>query len=168
MVKEKKIKQKRVINEDMTNIRNLFILLIIVVLVVIGLYYLTESLVNKENSNTNKIDAVIDYDIATIGTMFNRIEDEYYVLIYSNEKYGSELDNILITYRSSDEYIKTYYVDLDKKINSIAVSEETTSYPKHPSDVKVSDAVLYKISNGNVVSSSIGVDKIKSVLNKDE
>ena len=169
MVKNNKIKQKRVINEDMTNIRNMFIILFIVVLVVVGLYYLTENLVNKDKDNNTDISEVlIDYDIATIGTMFNRVEDEYYVLIYSNETNGSDLNSDLTTYRSSDDYIKTYYVDLDKKINSIAISDETNKYPTNPNEVKVNDATMYKIKNGKVVKTYCGVEDIKKVLNKDE
>ena len=169
MVKNNKIKQKRVISEDMTNIRNMFIILFIVVLVVVGLYYLTENLVNKDKDNNTDISEVlIDYDIATIGTMFNRVEDEYYVLIYSNETNGSDLNSYLTTYRSSDDYIKTYYIDLDKKINSIAISDETNKYPTNSNEVKVNDATMYKIKNGKVVKTYCGVEDIKKVLNKDE
>ena len=169
MGKNNKIKNKRIINEDMSYIRNMFILLVIVVIIVVGLYYLTEHLVNKDtkSSDTN-IETVIDYDIASIGTMFNRVEDEYFVLIYSNKDNGSELDSILTSYRSSDNYIKTYYIDLDKKINQIAIGDETVKKPTNPNEVKVNGATLYKIKKGVVVNCYSGVEEIVKVLNKDE
>ena len=167
MVKNNKIKQKRIINEDMTYIRNMFILLVIVVLVVVGLYYLTDHLVKNDNETT-KSDVVIDYDIATIGTMFNRIEDEYYVLIYSKKVNGDDLDQVLNQYRSSDDYIKTYYIDLDKKINSSTLKDTTNEYPNNSNEVSVTGPTLYKISNKQVVNCYIGVDEIKSIIEIDE
>lgn len=166
MVKKiNRLKQKRVINEDMTNIRNLIILLIIVVGVCIGLYFLTEHMIEKDTAKTNtNNEAIINYYIATIGTMFNRIEEEYYVLIYSSEDNGTDLDSVLSTYRSSDNYIKTYYVDLDKKINNSAISEETNKKPSSSTEVKVVGPTLYKIVNGKVSNCYIGVDEIIEVL----
>ena len=166
MVKNKgKIKQKRVINEDMTNVRNMIILLNIVIGVCIGIYYLTEYMINKDSNNVvDSKEVIIDYDIATIGTMFNRVEDEYYVLLYSSKDNGADLNNILSTYRSSDNYLKTYYIDLDKKINEIALGEETVKKPKSPNDVKVIGATLYKIKDGKVNNCYIGIDEIIEIL----
>ena len=164
MEKNNKLKQKRIINEDMSYIRNMIIILVVVVFIVIGLYFITERLVNKDNNTIEKVDVKIDYDIATIGTMFNRIEDTYYVLIYSSSLYSNELDETLLDYRSSDNYIKTYYIDLDKKINSIASGDTTVKYPTNSNEVKVNEPVLYKISNNKVVSSYIGVSEIESIL----
>lgn len=163
--KSEKIKQKRVINEDMTNVRNMIFLLIIVIGVCIGIYFLTEYMIKKENNAAlQETEAIIDYDIASIGTMFNRIEDDYYVLLYSSKDNGSDLDSTLSTYRSSDNYIKTYYIDLDKKINETAISNETVKKPKTSEEVKVNGATLYRIKDGKVLNCYSGVDEIIEVL----
>ena len=160
-----KIKQKKVLNEDMNLVRNVIILLIIVVGISLGIYFLTDNMIKKENKNKDtKTETKIDYDIATIGTMFNRVEDEYYVLIYSKENDGSNLDSVLATYRSSDNYIKTYYVDLDKKVISFVLGEELNQKPSTSNEVKVKEATLYKISNGKVVKCYSGVDNIVNIL----
>lgn len=160
-----KIKQKKVLNEDMNLVRNIIILLIIVIGISIGIYFLTDNMIKKENkSNDTKTEIKIDYDIATIGTMFNRVEDEYYVLIYSKESDGSNLDSVLATYRSSDNYIKTYYVDLDKKVNSYVLGEELNQKPNNSNEVKVKEATLYKINNGKVVKYYGGVENIVNIL----
>lgn len=160
-----KIKQKKVLNEDMNLVRNIIILLIIVVGISLGIYFLTDNMIKKENkSNDTKTETKIDYDIATIGTMFNRVEDEYYVLIYSKENDGNNLDSVLATYRSSDNYIKTYYVDLDKKVNSFVLGEELNQKPSNSNDVKVKEATLYKINNAKVVKCYSGVDNIVNIL----
>lgn len=160
-----KIKQKRVLNEDMNLVRNIIILLIIVIGISLGIYFLTDNMIKKENKNSDtKTEIKIDYDIATIGTMFNRVEDEYYVLIYSKESDGSNLDSVLATYRSSDNYIKTYYVDLDKKVNSYVLGEELNQKPNNSNEVKVKEATLYKINNGKVVKCYGGVENIVNIL----
>ena len=113
MVKNRKIKQSKLVSDDVVKVRNLFILLVSVVIICVGVFFLTEKMIAKENKeNETKSDVKIDYDIATIGTMFNRIDEEYYVLIYSNEENGKDLNSVLDTYRSSDNYIKTYYITL--------------------------------------------------------
>lgn len=159
-----KLKQKRIINEDMTLVRNIGLLLILVILISLGLYFLTDHMLKKEDKNSAKTGTKINYDIATIGTMFNRIEDEYYVLIYSKENDGSNLDSVLATYRSSDNYIKTYYIDLDKKINSYVLGDELVEKPKNTNDVKIKEATLYKIKDGKVINCYSGVDNIVNIL----
>ena len=160
-----KIKQKKILNEDMNLVKNIIILLIIVVGISLGIYFLTDNMIKKENKNSDtKTEIKIDYDIATIGTMFNRIEDEYYVLIYSKENDGKNLDSVLATYRSSDNYIKTYYIDLDKKVNNYVLGEELNQRPNDSNEVKVKEATLYKINNGIVVKCYSGVENIVNIL----
>lgn len=166
MVKnDNKLKQKRVLNEDITLVRNIGILLVLVVGICLGIYYFTDSMIKKENKNSEtKEEVKIDYDIATIGTMFNRVENNYYVILYSKENDGNELDSVLATYRSSDNYIKTYFIDLDKKINSYVLGDNLVEKPSNSNEVKVKEATLYKISNGKIVKCYSGVDNIVNIL----
>lgn len=166
MVKtNQKLKQQKVINDDMIKVRNLVILLIIVILVCLGIYFLTDNMINRETKRAEETSekVEIDYDIASIGTMFNRIEDTYYVLLYST-KNDNEYKSLLTTYRSSDNYIKTYFVDLDKKINESAVSDTLNKRPTNSSEVKVKGATLYKIKDGKVVNCYDSYETIKDVL----
>ena len=165
MVKNsKKLKQAKFENEDVAQIRNLIIIFIVVVLICVGVYFLTDNMIKREsNSNNTTQEVEIDYDIATVGTMFNRVEEEYYVLMYSSEN-DSKLDSVLNKYRSSDDYIKTYFIDLDKKINSTVVGDKLVKEPKNSKEVKVTGATLYKIKNGSVVKCYNGIDEITDVL----
>ena len=165
MVKNsKKLKQVKFENEDVAQIRNLIIIFIVVVLICVGVYFLTDNMIKREsNSNNTTQEVEIDYDIATIGTMFNRVEEEYYVLMYSSED-DSKLDSVLNKYRSSDDYIKTYFVDLDKKVNSTVLGDKLVKDPKNSKEVKVKGATLYKIKNGSVVKCYSGIEEITNVL----
>lgn len=161
----KRIKQGKRVSEDESQIRTLIILFVIVVLICVGIYFLTDTMIKRESSSKNTLqDVEINYDIATVGTMFNRIEDEYYVLLYSNEEEGTKLNSKLNAYRSSDDYIKTYYIDLDKKINNGVLGDKLEKKPKNSNEVKVKGATLYKMSAGKVVECISGVDNIIKVL----
>ena len=165
MVKNKKVKQSKIVSEDVERVRNLIILLLIVVLICVGLFFLTEKMIEKETKLNEKEQVTeIDYDIATIGTMFNRNEKEYYVLLYSNNEDGSKLNSVLDSYRSSDNYIKTYYIDLDLKVNSSVLGDSYNKKPNNSNEVKVKGATLYKINNGKVIDAYNGVESIKEIL----
>lgn len=161
----KRIKQGNRVSEDELQIRTLIILLVIVLLVCVGIYFLTDTMLKKESLANEEIKNVeINYDIATVGTMFNRIEEEYYVLLYSNETDGNELNSYLASYRSSDNYVKTYFIDLDKKVNSYVLGDKLIKEPKNSNEVKVKGATLYKIVGGKVVECIVGSEEIITVL----
>ena len=166
MVKGKnKIKETKIVNEDVTQIRNLIIMLIVVVAVCTGIYFLTDAMIKKENTKEEETKEVeIDYDIASVGTMFNRPESEYFVLIYSTENYLSKYSSLLNSYRSSDNYIKTYFIDLDKKINSHILTDTLNKKPTNSNEVSVTGATLYKIKDGKVTKCYSTLETITDAL----
>ena len=83
---KKKIKMNSVENEDVKLIKRLIIILVSVVIVVICFYYLTDKLV-KPTTNNNNVTTNIDYDVATVGTMFNRPYSNYFVLLYDSTNF---------------------------------------------------------------------------------
>ena len=162
----KKIKQTKIVNDDVEQIKKLIILLVIVVVLCIGVYFLTEKLLSRKNipdTNTNT-EVKFNYDIATVGTMFNRPEEEYYVLIYSNEEDGNNYNSILDSYRSSDDYIKTYYIDLDLKMNKEILKDTLNKKPTSSKEVSVKGATLYKIKNGKVTNCYDTIETVKDIL----
>lgn len=165
MVKRKRIKQFNVVSDDVVKVRNMLILLVGVVIICVGLYFLTDKMIQSEKQD-NKINenVEIDYDIATVGTMFNRVESEYFVLIYSKEENGKDLDAQLDTYRSSDNYVKTYYIDLDLKVNESIKGDKLVEKPLTSKEVSVKEATLYVIKDGKVENCYSGIDNIKEIL----
>lgn len=167
MVKDtRKLKQTKVVNEDMEQVKKLIILLVIVTLLCVGMYFLAEKLLDKKSTTETETNTEIkfNYDIATIGTMFNRPEEEYYVIMYSSEDEGTTYDSLLNTYRSSDDYVKTYYIDLDLKMNNSALKEELNKKPKTSNEVSVKGATLYKIKNGKVTNCYDTLETIKEII----
>ena len=167
MVKDtRKIKKTKYVNEDLEQVKKLIILLLIVSLLCVGLYFLAETLISNKakNKTETKTEIKFNYDIATIGTMFNRPEKEYYVLIYSNKDEGTTYNSLLNTYRSSDDYVKTYYIDLDLKMNNSAIKEELNKKPKTSNEVSVKGATLYKIKDGKVTNCYDTLETIKEII----
>jgi len=167
MVKNnKKIKQQKFMSEDMIQVRNLIILLLIVVLVCVGIYFLTNKMIEKEEAKkeTTQEEVSINYDIATIGTMFNRPESEYYVILYSEENNGEDYSPILAQYRSSDNYIKTYFIDLDKYINKSVLKDTLNKKPNNSEEISVTGPTLYKIENGKVTKCYSTLEDITEIL----
>lgn len=163
--KQNRIKQGKSVSDDEKQIKSLIIIFVVVVLICVGLYFLTDGMIKKEsNKSLNNEEVKINYDIATVGTMFNRVEDEYYVLLYSNEENGVDLNSALDKYRSSDDYIKTYYIDLDLKINSSANGKDMIENPSNSKEVSVTEPTLYKIIDGKVVDCITGIENIEDVL----
>lgn len=163
--KQNRIKQGKSVSDDEKQIKSLIIIFVVVVLICVGLYFFTDGMIKKEsNKSLNNEEVKINYDIATVGTMFNRVEDEYYVLLYSNEENGVDLNSALDKYRSSDDYIKTYYIDLDLKINSSANGKDMIENPSNSKEVSVTEPTLYKIIDGKVVDCITGIENIEDVL----
>ena len=85
MVKNKKVKETKIMSDDVVKVRNMLILLVGVVIVCVGLFFLTEKMIEKDTKTNDKTTEVeFDNDIATIGTMFNRNYDEYRKVIINN------------------------------------------------------------------------------------
>ena len=166
MVKNsKKLKQAKFENEDVAQIRNLIIIFVIVVLVCVGLYFLTDTMIKRESNNndntTQKVE--IDYDIATVGTMFNRIEEEYYVLMYDFDgDYAEKGIAIYNLYTQKEDSIKMYVVDLGRSFNSgYVVSDKTQVNTNDVSTLKVMNPTLIKVKAGKAVSVFAGAEEIK-------
>lgn len=149
-MKQKKLKKYE--SEDSSEIRNLIIITVVIALIAAGLYFLTEKVLNKKDDNNNT-DVSFNYDEATIGTMFNRPYDEYYVIIYdSTDDNAAVYNNIVKTYRATDDAKKLYFIDLNDGLNKIAVSETTNKKPSNSEEVKVNGSALYLIKNGKVTA----------------
>ena len=146
--KNKKINTQKYVSEDENQVRNLIIITLIIVLLAIGLYFLTGKIGKKENNTSN---VEFDYSTITVGTMFNRPYDKYYVFLYDAEDdNANQYISLISSYESKDESIKIYTVDLSKNLDSKYLSDKSNTNPTNPSEVKIKDSALILIKNGKV------------------
>lgn len=164
----KKTMNHKYYTEEQKEIRK-FVIIILVILIVVGLiYFLTDKFVEQGSIN-NTTTGEIDYDVATIGTLFNRPYSEYYAIIYdSKSTEASYYNSIKNNYSDKDDSIKIYYIDLNNELNKkyYNVNNDFKSNPQAKSieDIDLGDITLIKIKDGQIVSYIDDIDKIVKEL----
>lgn len=126
------------------------IITIIVVLVVIGLFYLFAVYITNKPQKINVPEESISYEQITAGSTFNMSDDEYIVLFYSREN-NSEITEKISSYKSRNK-IGVYYVDLDDAINNTVVSDKSNKNATKASELKVTNPTIIRIKNGKITN----------------
>ena len=163
-MKQKRLKTQRYDSEDTKEIRNLIIIAVILIALAVGLYFLTDTILSKKNKDTSTVE--FDYTECTVGTMFNRPYDEYYVFLYdSTSSSASQYQSLISNYEKKDNNKKIYFVDLSTKFNSPYVSDKSNKKPTKASEVQVKDSALVLIKNGKVSTYYESVTDYEKVLN---
>ena len=167
---EKKLyKHNKVTNEADYDIKKFLIILIVLVIFVVGFYFLSKIIVNKRDkaeSNTNT-NVTISYDTLNVGMIFNRPYDEYYVIAYDSTLDDAMYYSTLITnYSKKEDAIKIYYCDLSKKVNESYKAKDGSGNSKATSvqELSFGDVTLLKIRNKKIVNYIENIDQIKSTL----
>ena len=170
----KKIKNDNVkMPKDSYSLKDL-ILIIIVLVVILGMFYLITVLIVKpaKDSNINNSVTEIDYTKITLNNLLNRKEEEYYVLatkeslyaaISSDINYTQLYNNYISEYSSLENALPFYNIDLDDALNKNYVSNEL-NISNDISEIKLNDEVLFKIKNGKIDKYFVGNSKILKAL----
>ena len=100
------------------------------------------------------------------GSIFNRIEDEYYVLMYDFDgDYSIKCETIYNLYLQKGILNKMYLVNLGNAFNTNYVVDSVNGVNVSTIEqLKVLNPTLLKISNGKVVESSFGIDAINNYI----
>lgn len=174
LIKNKKGEQRKVEN-DTYSIKNL-ILIVLVISIVFGLFYLITSLFVKPVEENRIDNEVTEFDSTkiTLGNLLDRNEDEYYVLATKESLYDSynskinysELyDNYISSYKTNEDSLQFYYVDLDDALNKNYISDELNISNKI-NEIKLNDEVLFKVKNGEIEQYYVGSSEILKALKK--
>ncbi len=173
-VKIKKDKKKLNIDKYETDeskeVKKFIIILLSIIVVVLAVYGITR-LVNKDKDDDTAREVTageIDYDIVSVGTLFNRADSEYYVIAYDGEDANAIYYSALMNkYMDKEKSIKVYFCDLSNELNKkYYVGEEKSSNPKatKTSELAFKDLTLIKIKNGKIVKYLESLDTIKTEL----
>lgn len=147
-------------------ITTLAILLLIFILAyfLIGLFY-TKEIKFKSDDNEAKEEVYIDNDTMLLGQLFDKSDDEYYVLIYDTTSKESLVSTWISIYEGKTDAIKLYKVDSSKKFNAeYIVKENSNKNAKTLSDLKVISPTLIKIKNKSIIEYVEGEDEIINIL----
>ena len=169
--KEKKVKQEKYRSEEQNEIIRFIRILIIVVVLILGIYFLTrifvtKDLFNKEEPENEITAGSINYNVTLIGSMLNKPEEEYYVMIYDTENVRSIYYSTLISnYGNNEEPLKIYFANLNNELNKKFYDPENENLDvNNISDLKVGDLTLIRVRNGSIVETFNTEEQIASEL----
>lgn len=154
---------------EQSELKSFFIVIFVVVLCVLGLWLVTDKVVNKDKEEEKEQEVVgaINYDVASVGTLFNRPQSTYYAVIYdttSDKAY--EMSSLVTAYKAVEGSLHIYTVDLSDYMNKkyydpAAVDTKVKTYSD---DIRFGDATLVKIKDGKIVKYIEDHAKMKAEL----
>ena len=154
-------------NDDDKVIFRFIIILVVVLVSCVGIFFATKYLVKKEDTTKEETskEVEIDNSVAIVGTMLNKKENEYYVIIYDKKSSDAYTYSSLVTsYSSKPEHLPVYTVDLSNGLNSKYYSkEETNPKDENLNDLRFGDITLIKVTNKSITNAYESIDEIKNV-----
>lgn len=164
----KKTKMPVYKTEEQEQITRFIIILLVVVAIVLGVYFFTKNIVKKTKLDTtdSTVEGNINYDIVTVGTMLNKKDETYYVMVYNKEQSDAPIfDTLTSLYKDSEKSIPIYTCDLSNALNKDYVSETSTPNSTTIDGLKFKESTLIKVKKGKISKFIEGLDSIKSELN---
>lgn len=166
----KKVDIDKYTSEESKEVKKFIIILLSIIVLVLAVYGITRLINNnKDNNEDRKVTTgAIDYDKVSVGTLFNRADDEYYVIVYdgeaSNAIYYSALMN---KYMNKEKSNKVYFCDLSNELNKkyyVGKDKESNPNATISSELAFKDLTLIKIKNGKIIKYLETLDTIKTEL----
>lgn len=166
----KKVDINKYTSEESKEVKRFIIILLSIIVLVLAVYGITR-LINKDKDNNNDRTVTagsIDYDKVSVGTLFNRADNEYYVIVYDGEAPNAIYYSALMNkYMDKEKSNKVYFCDLSNELNKkYYVGEDKDSNPNATtsSELAFKDLTLIKIKNGIIVKYLETLDTIKTEL----
>lgn len=166
----KKVDIDKYTSEESKEVKRFIIILLSIIVLVLAVYGITR-LVNKDKDNNDDRTITagsIDYDKVSVGTLFNRADSEYYVIVYDGETPNAIYYSALMNkYMDKEKSNKVYFCDLSNELNKkYYVGEDKDSNPNATtsSELAFKDLTLIKIKNGKIVKYLETLDTIKTEL----
>lgn len=164
VINTKKSEVKKTSNDEI-NIKSFAKIMIFLLLGFGSLYFITyfmqkAGMFDAGYTPLQSQEAVITYEDALIGTVFNRPEKEYYVLFHNFDNNSNVyLNNLINSYEGT-----LYEVDMSYGTNKNYVSEESNKSAQTSEKLRIKGETLIKIKNGKNVLYIEGIDNIKAQL----
>lgn len=168
----KTIKSTSSLTDDQIKIRSFIITLIVMIILVVGLYFLSVLIIDKKdnkNTNTTKDTEVeISYDIASVGMILNRPYNDYYVMVYDSTISEAMYYSSLITgYMGKENSKKIYFTDLSTRLNKAYASGNETGnkdVKNNIDDFSFGKVTLLHIKDNTVVNYYEDITTIEEIL----
>ena len=144
----------------------------VVIVLILGVYFFTRVFVTKDLFNKKNTEAetptevTIDYGAITLGSLFNKADKEYYVIVFANSSLQAPYYNsIYKKYAEKEKSLPIFLADLDDPFNkSFYDSKESNPKAMSASDIKVGDVTLIRVKDGKITKYLEDKDSITKEL----
>lgn len=160
-MKEKLINLKEYLLDDQQSEFKRFMIVVLVLFVISFVVFLfTKYVINDGDINIavlQPVDGAVNYNVASVGTMLSKSDDEYYAYLYSSESLNESNYKVLASKyvsQESKDKLHIYYVDLEKEVNKdflVNKDNKENTEAKEIDEMHFGEVTLLKIKNGEVV-----------------
>lgn len=147
-----------------SEVKKTIIIIVIALFLLVGMYFLTKVILNKDVEEDKIMENTIQYDEILAGESFNQDEDEYYVIYYDSSNEYSTISSLISSYQLNNSDTRLYSVDISNGMNKKYVTDEDI-ITDNASSLKVKDNTLLKFRNGEVSEVITDINEISNYLN---
>lgn len=147
-----------------SEVKKTIIIIVIALFLLVGMYFLTKVILNKDVEEDKIMENTIQYDEILAGESFNQDEDEYYVIYYDSSNEYSTISSLISSYQLNNSDTRLYSVDISNGMNKKYVTDEDI-ITDNASSLKVKDNTLLKFRNGEVSEVITDITEITNYLN---
>lgn len=159
-------KKEKYYSEEQNEVKSFIKILVGLIIIFAILYFLSVKFVDKEkNLKRTNNPGKIQYDSIIIGTLLNRADSKYYVLVFDSEDVSSTyIVNKASLYKSSTNALPLYTADLSLELNKTFKSD-TSHYNKDSiDDISFKTTTLVMVKDGKITKFIENYDDIINEL----
>ena len=157
---KKNNKKEELVENNEISVRMGVITVVILIVIFVGFYFLTDYLLSKRTNTTVKEPTVTtNTNDITFTNLLKQKESEYYVLAILE----SDKDNTTKYERYAKGLSKVYYIDMTNSFNKNHIGEET-KVGENVKDIVISDTALFHIKGGKIEKYYVGYEDITEYL----
>lgn len=159
------MQKNRIYTEEQKEIFKFGKILLGLVIIIALLYLFTIYVINKPDTyeRTNK-KGVIQYSSILLGTMLNKADKEYYVIVLDTKDLSNTVYlNKVSDYKAKNNHLPIYIADLSNELNKSFISDKSYHNNDSMDDFKVTGTTLIKVNNGKVTKF---IEDAQSLLNE--
>lgn len=159
------------VNENTNEMKTFAIILFVIIIVIIAVYFITGWIKGDDSTSADKetTAGTINYAVTNVGSMLNKPENKYYVMLYDAEDERAIYYSVLITnYASIENSLKVYYSNTGNYLNTLYVSDNDTTNPSATTidELSLGRVTLIKVENGKITKYIEDEEKMKLELSE--
>ena len=159
--KERRQARNSVVVDDELKIES-FLKIVVALLLILAIFAGITIFATRDKKE--KVETNIQYTKIIAGSILNRSEEDYYVLVEAKDDSNiSTYESLIDTYTKKADSKRVYIVDLSDPFNSNYIGEENKINFEDINDTKFSETVLLHVINNKISSTKFG-ENIKTYL----